>query len=70
MQPNWCSIRDDQPSRTGQYLCWDAIEQNMWIGAFNDSGGQDTWGEGRSLGWAAGCNPTHWAERPMPPAKA
>lgn len=67
MKPNWCSIRDDQPSRSGHYLCWDEHEQNMWIGAFNDSGGQNTWGEARPLGWLPGSVPTHWAERPIPP---
>lgn len=64
---DWIECCHMLPDRSGHFLCWDARDQNMWIGAFNDSGGRDTWGEPRPLGWASGCNPTHWAERPEPP---
>lgn len=67
--PNWISSKHDSPQQSGHYLCWDEREQNMWIGAYNDPGGQDTWGDERPLGWMGGKSgtPTHWAERPSPP---
>lgn len=67
VQPKWISIKHDWPERSGHYLCWDEREQHMWIGAYNDTGGQDTWGDERPLGWTGGAAPTHWAERPEPP---
>lgn len=67
MHPDWIESRHMLPDRTGHYLCWSAREQIMWVGAYNDHGGRDTWGEPRKLGWASDSNPTHWAELPTPP---
>lgn len=68
-QPDWTSVKHDWPDGSGHYLCWDEAEQYMWIGAYNDTGGHDTWGDARKLGWAGGKSgtPTHWARRPVSP---
>lgn len=66
-KPNWIPSAVDSPSRSTHYLCWDDKIKIMWIGAFNDSGGHDTWGDARPLGWVTGCVPTHWAECPEAP---
>lgn len=67
--PDWIDIRDMSPDRSGHFLCWCARTSHMWIGAYNDSGGFDTYGEPRPLGWIGGKagTPTHWAERPQQP---
>ena len=68
----WRRCANEMPGRSGGYLCWHAPTQHMWIGAYNDSGGHDTWGDERPLGWVGiGRNPelwpTHWTRRPEPP---
>lgn len=67
--PDWIESRVMSPDRSGHYLCWCAVTASMWIGAYNDTGGHDTWGDARPLGWAGGKagTPTHWAARPAPP---
>lgn len=65
----WVEARHMLPDKSGMYLCWDAAEQNMWVGYWNDTGGHDTYGDPRPLGWSGG-NCTHWAERPAPPGDA
>lgn len=65
---DWIECRHMLPDRSGHYLCYDEREDHMWIGAWNDMGGQDTWGDQRRMGWVGG-NCTHWAERPSPPGK-
>lgn len=69
---NWSKCAEIMPDESGHYLCWDEKTEMMWIGAFNDDGGQDTWGDERSLGWVGVQDspslwPTHWAPRPMAP---
>lgn len=69
MSVHWIRCADDLPDRSGGYLCWDARDQHMWIGYWNDSGGADTYGDPRPLGWVQQSHCTHWAVRPKPPSE-
>lgn len=46
--PDWIESRVTSPDRSGHFLCWCARERLMWIGAYNDTGGTDTYGEART----------------------
>lgn len=75
MSPNWLKCADILPDHSGQYLCYDESEDKMWLGFYNDMGGQDTWGEDRRLGWVGMWDnpelwPTHWTEAPKPPLQS